>query len=91
MRDLCARDLEPAENNLKDLLQQLNSILAAKPAERPLVRQGEAPVAPAIARPAQPVSTGRRFFGCRGGRGPRVHSHLLDQQVGGLLGQVRVR
>ncbi|XP_051939994.1 serine/threonine-protein kinase PLK1 [Hippocampus zosterae] len=36
------RDLEPAENNLKDLLQQLNSIIAAKPAERTLVRQEEA-------------------------------------------------
>ncbi|XP_061536345.1 serine/threonine-protein kinase PLK1 [Phycodurus eques] len=36
------RDVEPAENNLKDLLLQLNSFLTVKPMERPLVRQEEA-------------------------------------------------
>ncbi|XP_061685671.1 serine/threonine-protein kinase PLK1-like [Syngnathoides biaculeatus] len=36
------RDAEPTEDNLKDLLQQLNSFLSAKPAERLPVRQEEA-------------------------------------------------
>ncbi|XP_077428247.1 serine/threonine-protein kinase PLK1 [Vanacampus margaritifer] len=40
--DQMPRETEPAENNLKDLLHQLNSIMAAKPSERPLVRQEEA-------------------------------------------------
>ncbi|XP_058496393.1 serine/threonine-protein kinase PLK1 isoform X1 [Solea solea] len=36
------REPEPAECHLKDMLQQLNTIIAAKPSERPLVRQEEA-------------------------------------------------
>ncbi|XP_077575861.1 serine/threonine-protein kinase PLK1 [Stigmatopora nigra] len=36
------RETEPAENNLKDLVQQLNTIIAAKPAARTLIRQEEA-------------------------------------------------
>ncbi|XP_057700575.1 serine/threonine-protein kinase PLK1 [Corythoichthys intestinalis] len=36
------KEAEPVENNLKDLLQQLNSIIAAKPSARPLIRQEEA-------------------------------------------------
>ncbi|XP_037103153.1 serine/threonine-protein kinase PLK1 [Syngnathus acus] len=36
------KDSEMADSNLKDLLQQLNSIIASKPSERPLVRQEEA-------------------------------------------------
>lgn len=37
---LC-REPEPAENHLKDMLQQLNTIIAAKPSEKPIIRQGE--------------------------------------------------
>lgn len=37
---LC-RDSEPAENNLKDMLHQLNSIIAAKPSEKAVICQGE--------------------------------------------------
>ncbi|XP_037620896.1 serine/threonine-protein kinase PLK1 [Sebastes umbrosus] len=36
------RDPEPAENHLKDMLQQLNSIIAAKPSEKAVVCQEEA-------------------------------------------------
>ncbi|XP_071765461.1 serine/threonine-protein kinase PLK1 isoform X1 [Centroberyx gerrardi] len=36
------RELEPADCNLSDMLQQLNSIIAAKPSEREFVRQEEA-------------------------------------------------
>ncbi|XP_049575790.1 serine/threonine-protein kinase PLK1 [Syngnathus scovelli] len=36
------KDSEVADSNLKDLLQQLNSIIASKPSERPLIRQEEA-------------------------------------------------
>ncbi|KAM9819009.1 serine/threonine-protein kinase PLK1 [Syngnathus typhle] len=36
------KESEMADSNLKDLLQQLNSIIASKPSERPLVRQEEA-------------------------------------------------
>lgn len=35
------REVEPSENHLKDMLQQLNSIIAAKPSEKAVVRQGE--------------------------------------------------
>lgn len=40
---LC-RDAEPAENHLKDMLHQLNSIIAAKPSEKAVVCQGESKV-----------------------------------------------
>uniref|UniRef100_UPI003AAB8855 serine/threonine-protein kinase PLK1 isoform X3 n=1 Tax=Centroberyx gerrardi TaxID=166262 RepID=UPI003AAB8855 len=36
------QELEPADCNLSDMLQQLNSIIAAKPSEREFVRQEEA-------------------------------------------------
>ncbi|TKS68523.1 Serine/threonine-protein kinase PLK1 [Collichthys lucidus] len=36
------RDSEPAENNLKDMLHQLNSIVAAKPSEKAVICQEEA-------------------------------------------------
>ncbi|XP_071379158.1 serine/threonine-protein kinase PLK1 isoform X3 [Centroberyx affinis] len=36
------RELEPADCNLSDMLQQLNSIIAAKPSEREFIRQEEA-------------------------------------------------
>lgn len=35
------REPEPSECHLKDMLQQLNTIIAAKPSERPFIRQGE--------------------------------------------------
>lgn len=35
------REAEPLECHLKDMLQQLNSIIAAKPAEKAIIRQGE--------------------------------------------------
>lgn len=35
------REVDPSENHLKDMLQQLNSIIAAKPSEKAVVRQGE--------------------------------------------------
>lgn len=37
---LC-REAEPSENHLKDMLQQLNSIIAAKPHEKAVICQGE--------------------------------------------------
>ncbi|XP_077381539.1 serine/threonine-protein kinase PLK1 [Festucalex cinctus] len=40
--DQMAKDVEVAENHLQDLLQQLNSVMAAKPSERVLVHQEEA-------------------------------------------------
>ncbi|XP_075869763.1 serine/threonine-protein kinase PLK1 [Nelusetta ayraudi] len=36
------REVEPAENHLKDMLQQLTSVTAAKPSDRPTVCQEEA-------------------------------------------------
>ncbi|KAM9856497.1 serine/threonine-protein kinase PLK1 [Aulostomus maculatus] len=36
------REPQPSECHLKDMLQQLNSIIAAKPSEKPLIRQEEA-------------------------------------------------
>ncbi|XP_040891069.1 serine/threonine-protein kinase PLK1 isoform X2 [Toxotes jaculatrix] len=36
------REAEPSENHLKDMLQQLNSIIAAKPSEKAVIRQEEA-------------------------------------------------
>ncbi|XP_060910946.1 serine/threonine-protein kinase PLK1 [Labrus mixtus] len=36
------REPEQAENHLKDMLQQLNSIIAAKPSEKAVICQGEA-------------------------------------------------
>ncbi|XP_072240829.1 serine/threonine-protein kinase PLK1 [Leuresthes tenuis] len=36
------REAEPPESNLKDLLQQLNSIISAKPSEKAVIRQEEA-------------------------------------------------
>ncbi|KAK2846919.1 hypothetical protein Q5P01_009918 [Channa striata] len=36
------RDTEPSKCHLKDMLQQLNSIIAAKPCEKPVIRQEEA-------------------------------------------------
>ncbi|XP_035492660.1 serine/threonine-protein kinase PLK1 isoform X2 [Scophthalmus maximus] len=36
------REPEPSECHLKDMLQQLNTIIAAKPSERPFIRQEEA-------------------------------------------------
>lgn len=35
------REPEPAENHLKDMLQQLNTIIAAKPSEKAVIHQGE--------------------------------------------------
>lgn len=35
------REAESSENNLKDMLQQLNSIIAAKPSEKAVISQGE--------------------------------------------------
>ncbi|XP_029007388.1 serine/threonine-protein kinase PLK1 isoform X1 [Betta splendens] len=40
--DLMQRETEPSECHLKDMLQQLNSIIAARPAEKALIRQEEA-------------------------------------------------
>ncbi|XP_070684633.1 serine/threonine-protein kinase PLK1 [Pempheris klunzingeri] len=40
--ELAQREPEPAENHLKDMLQQLNSIIAAKPSEKPVICQEEA-------------------------------------------------
>lgn len=37
----CLREVEPAENNLKEMLQQLNSFLATKPSEKVAICQGE--------------------------------------------------
>lgn len=41
--DLCVvvREVEPAENHLKDMLQQLNTLMAAKPSEKATICQGE--------------------------------------------------
>lgn len=41
--DLCVlcREVEPAENHLKEMLQQLNGFLATKPSEKGVVCQGE--------------------------------------------------
>uniref|UniRef100_A0AAQ5YQV9 Serine/threonine-protein kinase PLK n=1 Tax=Amphiprion ocellaris TaxID=80972 RepID=A0AAQ5YQV9_AMPOC len=36
------REVEPSENHLKDMLQQLNSIIATKPSEKAVIRQEEA-------------------------------------------------
>ncbi|XP_034044771.1 serine/threonine-protein kinase PLK1 [Thalassophryne amazonica] len=36
------RENEPVENHLKDLLQQLNSIMAARPSQKVIIRQEEA-------------------------------------------------
>ncbi|XP_029360589.1 serine/threonine-protein kinase PLK1 isoform X2 [Echeneis naucrates] len=36
------REAEPPESHLKDMLQQLNSIIAAKPSEKAIIRQEEA-------------------------------------------------
>ncbi|CAI5681019.1 unnamed protein product [Oreochromis niloticus] len=36
------REVEPSENHLRDMLQQLNTIIAAKPSEKAVVRQEEA-------------------------------------------------
>ncbi|MED6290324.1 Serine/threonine-protein kinase plk1 [Characodon lateralis] len=36
------KEAEPSENHLKDMLQQLNSIMASKPSEKAVVRQEEA-------------------------------------------------
>ncbi|XP_035993321.1 serine/threonine-protein kinase PLK1 [Fundulus heteroclitus] len=36
------KEAEPSENHLKDMLQQLNSIMASKPSEKTLIRQEEA-------------------------------------------------
>lgn len=41
MFPLLCRDAEPSECHLKDMLQQLNGILAAKPSEKAVIRQGE--------------------------------------------------
>lgn len=38
---LVVREVEPAENHLKDMLQQLVSVMAAKPSEKATVCQGE--------------------------------------------------
>uniref|UniRef100_A0A3Q1BTM6 Serine/threonine-protein kinase PLK n=1 Tax=Amphiprion ocellaris TaxID=80972 RepID=A0A3Q1BTM6_AMPOC len=35
-------EVEPSENHLKDMLQQLNSIIATKPSEKAVIRQEEA-------------------------------------------------
>ncbi|KAM9770756.1 serine/threonine-protein kinase PLK1 [Menidia menidia] len=40
--ELMQREPEPSESHLKDMLQQLNSIISAKPAEKPIIRQEEA-------------------------------------------------
>lgn len=37
---LC-REAEPAENHLKDMLQQLNTLIATKPSEKATICQGE--------------------------------------------------
>uniref|UniRef100_A0AAQ6ADL7 Serine/threonine-protein kinase PLK n=1 Tax=Amphiprion ocellaris TaxID=80972 RepID=A0AAQ6ADL7_AMPOC len=37
-----SREVEPSENHLKDMLQQLNSIIATKPSEKAVIRQEEA-------------------------------------------------
>lgn len=37
---LC-RESEPAENHLKDMLQQLNTLIATKPSEKATICQGE--------------------------------------------------
>ncbi|XP_022076396.2 serine/threonine-protein kinase PLK1 isoform X2 [Acanthochromis polyacanthus] len=36
------REVEPSENHLKDMLEQLNSIIATKPSEKAVIRQEEA-------------------------------------------------
>ncbi|CAJ1054028.1 serine/threonine-protein kinase PLK1 [Xyrichtys novacula] len=40
--ELVQREVEPSENHLKDMLQQLNSIIAAKPSEKAVICQEEA-------------------------------------------------
>lgn len=46
-----SREPEPAENHLKDMLQQLNILIAAKPSEKAVVCQGDGlPVAPLFGR-----------------------------------------
>lgn len=35
------REVEPAENHLKDMLQQLNTLMASKPSEKATICQGE--------------------------------------------------
>lgn len=35
------REAEPSECHLKDMLQQLNTIIAARPSEKAVIRQGE--------------------------------------------------
>lgn len=54
------REVEPAENHLKDMLQQLNSVMAAKPSEKATVCQGES-VSPAAAPQLRPCALGLLF------------------------------
>lgn len=73
------------------MLQQLNSIIAAKPSEKAVVRQGECWLFMTVLH----VSLSWIIYVLhtemsillinRGGRGSCMHPHLLDQQMGGLL------
>lgn len=82
------RDVEPAENYLKDMLQQLNTLMATKPSEKATICQGD----------STPLTLVDMFFVvkslyihlfviyiCRRSRRSCMCSYLLDQQVGGLL------
>lgn len=89
--------VEPPESHLTDMLQQLTTVNNARPSERTLIRQGRF----LLSKVCRPLSTSAVFIihvKCydllinsapfilnRGGRGPSMHSCLLDQQVGRLL------
>lgn len=77
------REAEPEECYLKDMLQQLNSIISAKPSEKAVIRQGESSRLQELPKlSAVLVSPSYRkplVFDFRGSRGSCVYSHLLDQ------------
>lgn len=79
------REPELPENHLKDLLQQLVGLIAAKPSEKAVVCQGDGTLTP-FHCVFLSISTLTLFFSrSRRGRGSRLYSHLLDQQMGRLL------
>lgn len=100
--DVCVlcREAEPAENHLKDMLQQLNTLIAAKPSEKASVCQGECTLLTVVDILLGSVfvyliifvlvNTVYKVFSflfciSRRGRGSCMCSYLLDQQMGGLL------
>lgn len=101
--DLCVlcREVEPVENHLKDMLQQLNGFLATKASEKAGICQGERTLLTSVDKSVL-GSLFVHLCACRhciqiGGffcfvfvisrrrRGSSMYTDLLDQQMGGLL------